>query len=134
MRSPRISSLPVRSQAAGVSGGLAAKIVAAAAVLACLVVGVAGLVLPIIPGVLFLGVAALIVARWSPALERAMRRSRTLGGYLDQTAGFERLSLLRQIQLGAWLTLKALVDSVVWVVAACARLLRRGIPAGSGRR
>lgn len=106
-------------------GGLAAKVLAGLVVVACLVVGVAGLVLPIIPGILFLGVAALIVARFSPALERAMRRNRTLGGYLDQTAGFERLSLPRQIQLGAWLTLKALVDSVAWLIAACARLLRR---------
>lgn len=120
-----MNSLPVRSQAAGVSGGLAAKIVAAAAVLACLVVGVAGLVLPIIPGIVFLGLAALIAARLSPALERAMRRNRTLGGYLDQTAGFRHLSVPRQLELGAWLMLKALVDSVAWLFRACARLLRR---------
>ena len=105
--------------------GLAAKVVAVIAVLACLVVGVAGLVLPIIPGIVFLGLAALIAARWSPALERTLRRNRTLGGYLDQTAGFERLSLPRQIELGAWLTLKALVDSVAWLIAAFARLFRR---------
>lgn len=116
------SALPMRMDR---GGGLGAKVAAAVAVLVCLVVGVAGLVLPIIPGIVFLGLAALIAARWSPALERTMRRSRTLGGYLDQTAGFRHLSPARQIELGAWLTLKALVDSVAWLLRAGARLLRR---------
>jgi len=120
-----MSALPMRSRRYRPRAGLAAKVIAGIVVVACLVVGVAGLVLPIIPGIVFLGIAALIVARFSPALERAMRRSPTLGGYLDQTAGFERLSLPRQIKLAAWLTLKALVDSVTWFIAACARLLRR---------
>jgi uncharacterized membrane protein YbaN (DUF454 family) len=106
-------------------GGFAAKVAAAVVVLACLIVGAVGLVLPIIPGLVFLGLAALIAARWSPGLERAMRRNRTLGGYLDKTAGFERLSLLRQLELGAWLTVKAVFDSVAWALAAGARLLRR---------
>ena len=119
MRSAALRSGPTNR------GGLAAKVAAGVAILACLIVGVLGLVLPIIPGIVFLGLAALIAARWSPALERAMRRNATLGGYLDKTAGFERLSLLRQIELGAWLTLKAIVDSVTWAIAACARLLRR---------
>jgi uncharacterized membrane protein YbaN (DUF454 family) len=113
----------MRSSAPVVS--FAAKAFAAVAILVCLVVGAIGLVLPIVPGILFLGLAALIAARWSPALERALRRNPTLGGYLDKTAGFERLSWPRQIELGAWLALKAIVDSIAWAIAVCARLLRR---------
>src|SRR5690606_13552249 len=121
-------------QAARMSGGLVAKIVAAAAVLACLVVGVAGLVLPIIPGIVFLGIAALIAARFSPALERAMRRNRTLGAYLDQTAGFRHLSVPRQLELGAWLMLKALVDSIAWLFRTCSRLLEAVQRRGGGAK
>lgn len=106
-------------------GRLAAKAFAVVAVAVCLLIGAVGLVLPIVPGILFLGLAVLIAARWSPGLEKALRRNRTLGGYLDQTAGFERLSAPRQVKLAAWLALKAIVDSIVWTIAACTRLLRR---------
>ena len=67
-----------------------AKLIACVVILVCLAVGLAGLILPIIPGLLFLGLAALIAARHSPALERLFRSNATLSGYLDPRAAPDR--------------------------------------------
>ncbi|MGA1742238.1 MAG: DUF454 family protein [Pseudohongiellaceae bacterium] len=67
---------------------LLAKLLALMFVLICLAVGVVGLILPIIPGLLFLAIAAMIAARHSPSLDRWLRKNRLLRGYLDSGEGF----------------------------------------------
>jgi len=57
-----------------------AKLIACAVIVACLALGVLGLLLPILPGLLFLAVAAMIAARLSPAFASTLRRSPTLAG------------------------------------------------------
>jgi uncharacterized membrane protein YbaN (DUF454 family) len=102
-----------------------AKLIACAIILVCLAIGLAGLILPLIPGLLFLGIAALVAARHSPALERVFRSNATLSGYMDSTDGFLDLPLAKKIQLGGWLCLKMLIDSVAYAVSAVAKLMSR---------
>jgi uncharacterized membrane protein YbaN (DUF454 family) len=102
-----------------------AKLIAIVLVLAFLAVGLAGLLLPIIPGLLFLAIAAVIAAKHLPALERALRRNATLGGYLDTADGFVGLPFWKKVQLGALLCLKMLIDGVAFVVVAAARLFKQ---------
>jgi uncharacterized membrane protein YbaN (DUF454 family) len=100
-----------------------AKLIACVIILACLAIGLAGLILPLIPGLLFLGIAALVAARHSPALERVFRGNATLSGYMDSTEGFLDLPLGKKVQIGGWLCLKMLIDAVAYVVAAVAKLM-----------
>ena len=65
-----------------------AKLFAGIFIVICLAVGVVGLILPIIPGLLFLAIAAMIAARHSPSLDRWLRKNRVIGSYLDSGEGF----------------------------------------------
>ena len=94
---------------------LSARLIAVLLVALCLVIGAAGLVLPIIPGLLFLAIAVLICARAFPSLERWLRRSRTLDRHLDRADGFMNLSLWRKVQFGSLLSLKILLDSIACI-------------------
>ena len=99
-----------------------AKLIACVLIVLFLAIGLVGLILPIIPGLLFLAIAALIAARHSVTVERMVRRNRTMSGYLDSTDGFLALSAGEKIQFGAWLCLKMLIDGVAFVVSAAAKL------------
>jgi uncharacterized membrane protein YbaN (DUF454 family) len=118
---------------AGPIDNATAKVIACVVILACLAIGLAGLILPIIPGLLFLGLAALIAARHSPALERLFRSNATLSGYLDRTEGFLDLPLGKKVQLGLLLCLKMLIDTVAFVVTFVAKLVRE-VTSSSGQR
>jgi uncharacterized membrane protein YbaN (DUF454 family) len=105
-------------------GGMTAKLIAVLVILICLAVGAVGLVLPIVPGLLFLLIAALVAARYSPRVDRMLRRNRTISGYLDSTDGFAALPVAKKIQFGALLCLKMLIDGIALVISTGARLLR----------
>ncbi len=75
---------------------LLAKLFAGIFIVICLAVGVVGLILPIIPGLLFLAIAAMIAARHSPSLDRWLRKNRVIGSYLDSGEGFLTLSWLQK--------------------------------------
>jgi len=92
-----------------------AKLIACILVFACLVVGVAGLVLPIIPGLLFLAIAVLIVARYFPSMGARLRRNRTIGRHLDRADGFLDLTLWRKVQLGCLLCAKFVLDGIAMI-------------------
>jgi uncharacterized membrane protein YbaN (DUF454 family) len=64
--------------------GASLKFVAAAVVLVCLVLGVLGVLLPIIPGGLFFAIAAVIAANHFPGVDAWLHRNRTIGRYLDR--------------------------------------------------
>jgi len=103
---------------------LPVKVIACAVIVVCLIVGVVGLVLPIVPGLLFLAIAAVIGARYSPALDRMLRRNATIGGYLDRAGGLADLPLAKKVQLGCLLCVKALIDGVTFLVSTVTRLVR----------
>lgn len=98
---------------------LLAKLLTLMFVLICLAVGVVGLILPIIPGLLFLAIAA----RHSPSLDRWLRKNRLLRGYLDSGEGFLNLSWPGKIQFVIWLCLKIFIDTIVLIFALIANLL-----------
>ena len=89
-----------------------ARILALFCVIACLVLGLAGLLLPIIPGLFFLALAAMIAARHIPSLDRWLRKNRTMRSYLDSGQGFFSLHFLEKIRFVAWLCLKVCIDSL----------------------
>jgi uncharacterized membrane protein YbaN (DUF454 family) len=103
---------------------LSTKLIACAVVIACLALGAVGLILPLIPGLLFLAVAAVVAAKLSPTFERMLRQSPTLSGYLDRTDGFAALSWQKKIQVACLLCVKVLIDGVALLVAGVMRLIR----------
>jgi uncharacterized membrane protein YbaN (DUF454 family) len=104
-------------------GNLTAKLLACLAILICLAVGAVGLVLPIIPGLLFLAIAAIIVARHSASFDRWLRRSPAFAGYLDSADRIHGLTFMAKVQYGSLLCLKMLIDGVAFVIAGVARLM-----------
>jgi uncharacterized membrane protein YbaN (DUF454 family) len=100
------------------------KIIAGLIILLCLAVGLLGLILPIIPGLLFLAIAAVIAAKYSPELERLLRQNRTMSGYMDSADGFVDLNLAKKAQLAGLLCLKMLIDGVAFAVSAVTKLVK----------
>jgi uncharacterized membrane protein YbaN (DUF454 family) len=102
--------------------GVSGKIVACALVLALVVVGVIGLVVPIIPGLLFLAIAAFVAAKRFPSVDAQLRRSRTLREYLDKAQRASTLGLPAKVQLAAWFFVKTFIDGVAFIASLLAKL------------
>ena len=100
------------------------KLIAAGVIAVCLVLGVAGLILPLIPGLLFLAVAALVAAKLSPRFAATLRQNDTLRGYMDRTEGFSSLPLDGKIKLAGLLFLKMLIDGVAFLVAGVMKVIK----------
>jgi uncharacterized membrane protein YbaN (DUF454 family) len=109
---------------AKIPSSLTAKIAACAIVITCAAIGAVGLVLPIIPGLLFLGIAAVVLARQFPWLESRLRRHRVFGKHLDRSDAFLRLTLAAQLKVAALLCLKLLLDTLALIAALASRLRR----------
>ncbi len=96
----------------------------------CLVLGAAGLILPIIPGLLFLAIGAFIAAKHFPWVEGRLRRSRTLAGHLDRANAFSSLSFTDKLRVGglacAQLVLTALAALGALLTKLAGRPPRRG--------
>lgn len=78
----------------------------------CLLLGVIGLVLPVLPGLLFLGLAVWLLARVS---SRAARYLRNHGLWQREQQAWSRaghLSLMQRLQLGFWLGTRSLLTSL----------------------
>lgn len=104
-----------------------ARMLAFICVLLCLVFGLAGLLLPVIPGLLFLVLALMIAARHIPSLDRCLRRNRTLSTYLDSGQGFFRLGWLQKIQYIFYLCLKICIDTLALLFTFLFKLLGRTV-------
>lgn len=102
---------------AGLTDNLPVKLVACALVVVCLILGTVGLVLPIIPGLLFLAIAAVIAARHFPSVERRLRRNRALNMHLDRADVFFHLNFWRKLQLGGLMCIKLLLDAIASIAA-----------------
>jgi uncharacterized membrane protein YbaN (DUF454 family) len=105
-----------------IDDGVSGKIVACAVVLALVVLGVIGLVVPIIPGLLFLAIGAFVAAKHFPSVDAQLRRSRTLREYLDKTQRASTLALPAKIQLAAWFCVKTFIGGVALVASFVAKL------------
>lgn len=103
---------------------ISTKLIACGVIAVCLLLGIAGLILPLLPGLLFLGVAAVVAAKLSPKFRDVLRQNETLRGYLDRTDGLAGLPLAEQLKLGGLLFLKMLIDGVALLVATLMRLVK----------
>ena len=101
-----------------------AKLIACAVIVACLALGAVGLLLPLIPGLLFLLVAAAIAAKLSPAFERTLRQNATIASYLDRTDGFVELPFGKKVQVACLLCVRMLVDGIAMLVALVMKVVR----------
>jgi uncharacterized membrane protein YbaN (DUF454 family) len=100
------------------------KLIAAGVIVVCLLLGLAGLILPLIPGLLFLAIAAIVAAKFSPRFAETLRHNETMRGYLDRTEGFADLPLDQKLKLAGLLVVKALIDGVAFLVGAVMKLLK----------
>jgi uncharacterized membrane protein YbaN (DUF454 family) len=100
------------------------KLIACGVIAVCVLLGVAGLILPLLPGLLFLGVAAVVAAKMSPKFRDLLRQNELLRGYLDRSDAFTGLPLAEQVKLGGLLFVKVLLDGVAALVAALMRLVK----------
>ncbi|MCP5144890.1 MAG: DUF454 family protein [Gammaproteobacteria bacterium] len=93
------------------AGQVSSQMLIFIAIIACLALGLIGLLLPIIPGLLFLGIAAVLLAPYVPALGDWMRRSPVMRRYMDDAEKLASLPAIDRIKAGLWLSLRMLVDS-----------------------
>ena len=112
----------MKSQARWV-GSLTTKLVAILLIVICFAVGAVGLILPIIPGLLFVAIALMIVAHYFPSIGRRLKRNRTIASYLESAEGFRGLSLGKQLQYGCLLCLRLFVDAVAFCVYFVSKML-----------
>jgi uncharacterized membrane protein YbaN (DUF454 family) len=101
-----------------------AKLAACLLILVCVAVGAVGLILPIIPGLLFLAIAAVVAAKHSPSFERWLGRNRRRREYLAGADGFLNLPWRQKVQLGCLLSLKMLLHGILVAFAVAAKLSR----------
>jgi uncharacterized membrane protein YbaN (DUF454 family) len=107
----------------GAIGNLTAKLIACLLIVVCFAVGAVGLILPVVPGLLFVAIALMIVARYFPSVDRRLRKNRTIGSYLQSSDGFGGLSFGKKIQYGLLLCLRLFVDAVAFLVYVASKLL-----------
>ncbi|HEX5419430.1 MAG TPA: DUF454 family protein, partial [Gammaproteobacteria bacterium] len=91
---------------------LPGKLIACVLIAACVVLGALGLVLPIIPGLLFLALAALLAAKHFPWLDERLRRHRALRRHLDDADRFIGLKFAAKLRMAGWLGLKVIAGSL----------------------
>ena len=99
------------------AGQLSAKLLVFIVIAACLALGFIGLILPIVPGLLFLAIAALLLAPYVPALGDCMRRSPIMSRYMDDADRLRMLDLGDQIRLGCLMSLRMLLDGARFCLA-----------------
>lgn len=104
--------------------GISMKLVAAAVIAVCLLLGLAGLILPLIPGLLFLAIAAFVAARLSPRFAGILRENERLRGYLDQAERVAGVPFKQKVQVVGLLLVKVLIDGVELLVAGVMKLIK----------
>ena len=112
---------------------LPVKIIACVVAAAFVLFGVAGLVLPFIPGLLLLVIAAVIVAKNFPSIDGRLRKSRVLGRHMEWADSFYALPFREKARLCAWVCGKVLVDSLAILGSAAMRVWSAAVDAFRSR-
>lgn len=105
------------------STSLPGKVLAGLLVVALVLLGLVGLVLPFIPGLLFLLIAAVLVSRNFPTIDVWLRRNRAFGRHMEWADTFYALPLTEKVQLGFWVCAKIVLDSLALVGSAVMKAL-----------
>lgn len=101
-----------------------AKLIACLLIVLCLALGAIGILVPFIPGVIFLGFAALLVCRHFPSMDRLFRKSPTLDRYLDSSDGILDLPVWSKVQLAGLFGLKIFLQGAAVAIEASGKVLR----------
>jgi uncharacterized membrane protein YbaN (DUF454 family) len=103
---------------------ISTKLIACGVIVVCLLLGFAGLILPLLPGLLFIAIAIFVAAKLSPRFASVVRENETLRGYLDQADRVAGVPLAQKIQVVGLLLLKMLIDGVALLVAGVMKLVK----------
>ena len=103
---------------------LSTKLIACGVIVVCLLLGLAGLILPLIPGLLFIAIAVFVAAKLSPRFATMVRENDTLRGYLDQADRIAGVPGAQKIKVVGLLFLKMLIDGVALLVAGVMKLVK----------
>ena len=76
------------------------------------VLGLIGLLIPVIPGLLFLLLAAFCFSAGAPGLRRKLRNSRYLNRFSRHWEATEGLTLVERVRLRLWLVAEAIVRPI----------------------
>jgi uncharacterized membrane protein YbaN (DUF454 family) len=106
-------------------GAMSTKFVAVIFILAFVVIGAAGLVLPLLPGIVFLALAGLLLARHFPSMDAWLRRNSTVSRHLDDANGFLDLPPRDKVRVGGWYATKMLLSTAALLLATARKLMRR---------
>ncbi|PCJ23060.1 MAG: hypothetical protein COA96_12730 [SAR86 cluster bacterium] len=82
----------------------------------CVLIGLVGLVLPIIPGFLFLFFAAILLARVSSRFKDFLHSNSNTKAWLKRWQSTKALSLPQRIKLSFWVAAKSIVSSAEYGV------------------
>jgi uncharacterized membrane protein YbaN (DUF454 family) len=83
-----------------------------AAIVVCLLLGVVGLVLPIIPGLLFLFIAAVLLTRVSSRFANAMEQHHGFSKSMRFVRSAQHLSIGEQIKLSGLVLVKSVISGI----------------------
>lgn len=97
------------------------KVISFTLILFFVALGVLGILLPILPGLLFLFIAALIATRHFPALAFCMEQNRYTYKAMRISNGFMDLGVWDKIRLCLWGTVKITLDGVQWILGMLGR-------------
>ncbi len=105
------------------------KILFTVVALFCVMVGLIGLILPVIPGVVFLIVAVLLLSRVSPRLARWVRQKPEMNRAQNRFDAMGRLNWGERVRLCFWMTMSGILHGTVIagsIISRCMRPLRSG--------
>lgn len=101
------------------------KIISFVLILLFVALGVVGILLPILPGLVFMLIAALIAARHFPALGWLLERNHYSRKALRVSNSFMDLGWWDKLRLCFWGTVKITLDGVQWAVSLLGRGFRK---------
>jgi uncharacterized membrane protein YbaN (DUF454 family) len=87
-----------------------------AAIGICLILGVIGLVLPVIPGILFLFIGAMLLSKLSTRFAGLLKQNTWAQKWQRRAGSFRQMNNARTLKLSFLIAAKSLVDSMesVW--------------------
>lgn len=91
---------------------LVRKAMLSAAIAICLILGVIGLILPVIPGILFLFLGAMLLSKLSARFANYLKKYSWAQKWQSRGDSFSQMSNIQRLKLSGLMAAKSLVDSM----------------------
>lgn len=88
-----------------------------------LVLGIVGLIVPIIPGVLFLAGALYMLTRGSSRVQRIADENPTINGFQQKMGQFSAVSVVDRVRVTGWMMLQAVTSVMAKLVRGTRNLM-----------